>query len=592
MNIATHPETIAPPAIFIDHSLRRRNMEDEQIERSVEEIDQVHRSVKKYKRHAECEPPSPDHTSTLDQHAWADLLKRDQSHSQIAEIYNGDGEEDEIHQDTFPTLSTPLMDDANLTGNGKVVVEIQPEEWRHLWRPWKRALVIKTLGRNISYKVLVQRLSDLWSLQGRLEIIDMEDGFYIVRFHNRGDYWHALENGPWVVQGHYLTVKKLRPGFRPSSSQLTSTLVWVRIPRLPIEFFSDQILMRIGNKLGKAVKIDIHTTQVSRAKYARVCVEVDLEKPLISTVMIGDYQLAVEYENLHLICFTCGRYGHRSEDCATRTDGDQHNTHTEPNPTVPEKTNDGFGPWMIARNNNRRRAAPNKQVIEQQHLQTNNEQQVHHKVTGKTGSRFSPIAEIPEEVVEAETDQMTNEMRNIKDSGPPVQFKATTKQQLITTKEKRGKGVPVKDPPRAKIQLPRGPARNNQRQEQAKPSLPHSTRKDTITWQTQDWPLLPQSYPTAMQGTKPLTDITNSKTPTQKTPIQRSGGKDTDMDIYVEEEHQGHNWDQTKHKPPDKESAEMVHDSTESMEDKVTMEADANRPQSPDMDPIKNHLIC
>lgn len=50
----------------------------------------------------------------------------------------------------------------------------------------------------------------------------------------------------------------------------------------------------MGNSIGKAVKVDICTNNVVRGKYANVCVEVDLDKPLKSNVMVYGRRYAVE----------------------------------------------------------------------------------------------------------------------------------------------------------------------------------------------------------------------------------------------------------------------------------------------------------
>lgn len=74
---------------------------------------------------------------------------------------------------------------------------------------------------------------------------------------------------------HYLTVNKWKPNFRPSEAVISSTMVWIRLPEIPIEFFNEPSLMKIGNKLGKAVRVDRTTLAVARGKYARICLEVD-----------------------------------------------------------------------------------------------------------------------------------------------------------------------------------------------------------------------------------------------------------------------------------------------------------------------------
>lgn len=74
-----------------------------------------------------------------------------------------------------------------------------------------------------------------------------------------------------------------------------------------------------------------HTTQdVLRGKYAKVCVEVQLNRPLTPTISLAGKHFTIEYEGLHQICFSCGKYGHRKEGCteggtiqSVPTDSDQ-----------------------------------------------------------------------------------------------------------------------------------------------------------------------------------------------------------------------------------------------------------------------------
>ena len=58
--------------------------------------------------------------------------------------------------------------------------------------------------------------------------------------------------------------------------------MWVCIPCLPIEYYDTRFLMKLGSLIGSPVKVDDTTGFVSRGRYARICVEVDLTKPLVS----------------------------------------------------------------------------------------------------------------------------------------------------------------------------------------------------------------------------------------------------------------------------------------------------------------------
>jgi hypothetical protein len=92
----------------------------------------------------------------------------------------------------------------------------------------------------------------------------------------------------------------------------------VRIPDLPIEYYDTKVLHFIGNRIGKTVKVGKNTLFQERGKYARICVEVELNKPLLAMFELKDRIYKIEYEGLHMLCFTCGRFGHYAEGSLRR----------------------------------------------------------------------------------------------------------------------------------------------------------------------------------------------------------------------------------------------------------------------------------
>lgn len=95
--------------------------------------------------------------------------------------------------------------------------------------------------------------------------------------------------------------------------------VWIRTPRLPIELYIDKFLWRVGAKLGKMLKLDQLTSFQSRGQFARICIEIDLAKKLVAKIEVLGHVLHLEYEGLHSICFHCGRFGHKIDQCNERT---------------------------------------------------------------------------------------------------------------------------------------------------------------------------------------------------------------------------------------------------------------------------------
>ncbi|KAI9079323.1 hypothetical protein K1719_038724 [Acacia pycnantha] len=95
------------------------------------------------------------------------------------------------------------------------------------------------------------------------------------------DYMEALTGGPWVITDAYLSVARWKPEFSPKNERIESVVAWVRFPDLPAPLFDKKFLLNLGNSIGKASRLDVHTAQRARGKFARMCVELDLTKPLV-----------------------------------------------------------------------------------------------------------------------------------------------------------------------------------------------------------------------------------------------------------------------------------------------------------------------
>lgn len=88
---------------------------------------------------------------------------------------------------------------------------------------------------------------------------------------------------------------------------------------LPVDFWDGDSLETITSHLGRLLKIDELTTSLSRSKFARVCIEIDLFKPLKQGFWLGDEAhrvfVVVFYEKLPTFCYWCRLVGHGTNNC-------------------------------------------------------------------------------------------------------------------------------------------------------------------------------------------------------------------------------------------------------------------------------------
>ncbi|KAK5793701.1 hypothetical protein PVK06_034854 [Gossypium arboreum] len=115
--------------------------------------------------------------------------------------------------------------------------------------------------------------------------------------------------------------------------------------------------------VGKMVKLDMNTDSRARGRFARMAVYVELDKPLVSQILINGLKQNMEYESLSTICFSCGRYGHMEKSCMFRNSGvtgeksfTSHEELSEIRETIKDssgKKDENYGPWMIVERKSR-----------------------------------------------------------------------------------------------------------------------------------------------------------------------------------------------------------------------------------------------
>ena len=149
--------------------------------------------------------------------------------------------------------------------------------------------------------------------------------------------------------------------------------VWIRLPELPFEYYELAVLKEIGNAIGPILRIDSNTASEVRGRYARICVQIDLCKPLINQILLEGLVQEIQYEGVRSLCFSCGCVGHRKDGCphtikASTMDGhvaaeslnrengstfeDDQVSHEAG--TADEEGKSEFGPWMLVRKHNLR----------------------------------------------------------------------------------------------------------------------------------------------------------------------------------------------------------------------------------------------
>ena len=93
-----------------------------------------------------------------------------------------------------------------------------------------------------------------------------------------------------VLGDHFLSLRPWEPFFKPSSANVSMVAMWLRLYELPIELYEAEVLREIRDSIRKVLRIDTHTTMEAGGKYARLCIQIDIDKPLINNILIGRFE--------------------------------------------------------------------------------------------------------------------------------------------------------------------------------------------------------------------------------------------------------------------------------------------------------------
>nr|POE93730.1 uncharacterized protein CFP56_30503 [Quercus suber] len=199
--------------------------------------------------------------------------------------------------------------------NGSIRVCFSRDDKTHMRATSYQALIIKPFGRKLGYSFLVSKIRSMWNPRGGMDCIDLGFDFFLIKFELSEDVDNIPKGGPWFIGQHFLAIRQWEPEFQASSTTLSSVAMWIRLLELPIEFYEHNALLKISRAIGLVLCIDAHTANGAKGRFACLCVQINLDKPLVRTIYLGRLKQSIQYEGIGTLCFECGRIGHNREVC-------------------------------------------------------------------------------------------------------------------------------------------------------------------------------------------------------------------------------------------------------------------------------------
>jgi len=167
---------------------------------------------------------------------------------------------------------------------------------------------------------IIHKTKSNWRfLKGQVDYVELGNNWILLHFANTEDKEMVWQGRPWFVVSFNFVLTCWVPFFDPFSVCIGRIDQWVRVPRLPWEFWDLETLTNLLKFVGTVIKVDQNTLLRLKGKFARACVNLDITEPLPGSLMVAfasrSMTVPLIYEGLHEFCALCGSEAHQIESC-------------------------------------------------------------------------------------------------------------------------------------------------------------------------------------------------------------------------------------------------------------------------------------
>ena len=157
-----------------------------------------------------------------------------------------------------------------------VWVEVGNEAYTSKLKDLRRCLVGRWNAENEAVpdlRVVETWANTHWSFSGQMSVVSLSESLFLFEFSKVGDAQKVLEEGSRCLNGVQLSLDWWAPTVGCSRREFQRDVSWVRIPGLPLQFWSMEFFKRVGDACGGFVDADEETKNSSYRKGARILVK-------------------------------------------------------------------------------------------------------------------------------------------------------------------------------------------------------------------------------------------------------------------------------------------------------------------------------
>ncbi|KAF7843712.1 reverse transcriptase [Senna tora] len=198
----------------------------------------------------------------------------------------------------FGSFNPFLTPNTSITPPSIPRIQLSDADNQALHSPWSESLIVRLQGMIMDINNLQRRLQLIWKLKGLCSLLELGQGYFLLSFNLSEDRWKALLHGPCLTNGCLLSIRIWTPCFSPIGNLDAFSPVWIRLEGLPLEFYNKKLLVQIRNSLGTFLGLDSDTHNIRKARYARLCILLNVSKTPAHLITIGTFNQSVIYEKM------------------------------------------------------------------------------------------------------------------------------------------------------------------------------------------------------------------------------------------------------------------------------------------------------
>ncbi|KAF8377685.1 hypothetical protein HHK36_031069 [Tetracentron sinense] len=190
---------------------------------------------------------------------------------------------------------------------------------------YKSALYGKFLAeRAINLQLAIKNILQAWNLPYELEVVDLEDDVFLFKFKVENDTIRVLNHEPWCFNGHLLCLQRWKPDLAVKEIDFSRSPFWVQFHGIPVAKMTYTTGNQLGSYIGEVLDVDLSKAGLTRGRFVRVRVLIQLDEPLRPWIMmkrvypLPDLKVEIKFERVPSYCFFCGRIGHEEKYCTIK----------------------------------------------------------------------------------------------------------------------------------------------------------------------------------------------------------------------------------------------------------------------------------